>query len=378
MSRVPDSPRQYANTVSPARAARVRLLRRDNRTPRAIRVRPGHGVLADAHRPAPGAYSRTQAWQSRRHYLLMVIPRLLRHPRTRACLNTHGIDADTFTRWVQTESRSGEPRNGRDVRVRPDTVARRAGLSERHVQRCRAAARELGVLVDVLPGRRLTLAESARARYHDGGHLVGFSTVSGFVVPAWLPGLGSLSPFPQGGAQTAETRLWSVAKVALRAPRSDVQRRLRRSPTGEDRPDPPRPRPRPSRTGADKATLGLARALADRVGWLQGTSPWRLRQTLLRFARAGWTVPDLVEAMDVKQARLGWTTPARHEVRFPWAFLARYLEDLDVHADHPRPELLRLRESARPWCGICDPRTRLRGLDTLHRCPTCHPLATRP
>lgn len=26
-----------------------------------------------------------------------------------------------------------------------------------------------------------------------------------------------------------------------------------------------------------------------------------------------------------------------------------------------------------PWCGICDERTRLIGLDEAHRCPACHP-----
>jgi hypothetical protein len=27
------------------------------------------------------------------------------------------------------------------------------------------------------------------------------------------------------------------------------------------------------------------------------------------------------------------------------------------------------------WCGICDERTRLMGLDVVTRCPQCHPLA---
>jgi Zinc knuckle len=30
-----------------------------------------------------------------------------------------------------------------------------------------------------------------------------------------------------------------------------------------------------------------------------------------------------------------------------------------------------------PWCGVCDERTRLIGLDIVHRCQECHPLARK-
>lgn len=30
-----------------------------------------------------------------------------------------------------------------------------------------------------------------------------------------------------------------------------------------------------------------------------------------------------------------------------------------------------------PWCGICDERTRLIGLDVVSRCQACHPLARK-
>lgn len=368
MNRVPDTPRQ-SNVLSPGRAVRrAAALRRH-------RARPGEGVAAWTHRPRAGAYSAHPGWLSRRHFLTVAVPRLLRHPHTRRVLHTHGVDPDTFRRWVETESRAaGQPSNGRDVRVRADTVARRAGLCERHVQRCRAAARELGVLVDVLPGRRLTMSECAAFRYHDGGHLVGFCTVSAFVVPAWL---WSLSPLPQVGAQAAGK---VTAVCGQGGPSGPAERGTAAPPALTDRGSSPPHRKqvrKPAQTGADIATLGLARALVGRVGWLGSTSPWRLRQTLRRFAVAGWTAADVVAAMDATQARMSWTTPTRGQVARPWAFLARYLRDLDTQADHPNPELLQLRRSARPWCGVCDPRTRLRGLDTLTRCPACHPLARR-
>lgn len=372
-----------SNTLSPRRAARrlrlIRAGRRNKQTrgaPRMIRVRPGEGAPAalarQVHHPAPTAYARTAAWQSRRHYLLVVVPALLRSPRGRSTLHAWGIEPDTFARWARWQSLYADRRNGRGCAVRPDTVARRAGLSERHVQRCRAAARELGALVDVVPGRRLTEQEAAAVRAHDGGHLIGFSTVCGFAVPAWLVKLGSLSPLPQVSPRTAETL---SATGGNGGPSAGALRGEAAPSALSDRRRSRRRRHRPPQTASQRAALALARATVARIGWLEGSSPWRILPALRRFAAAGWSADDLVDAIDQVQARCGYSTPDRGSVWAPFALLAHYLRGLDVDADHPHPELRNLRRHPIPWCGTCDPLTRLHGLDSVRRCERCHPLA---
>ncbi len=350
------------------------LVRRDGRTPRKRRVRPGDSPLEDRHQPAAGAYAGHRCWRSRSSYIRL-IRALLGHPRTWRALRRWHVDPETFVAWVAVESRYAHARNGRDVRVRPATIGAHAALCERQIQRCRAVGRELGLLVDVLPGRRLTLAEAVEVRELVNGHQAGFSTVSAFVIPAWLPSLGTMSPLPEVGRQVA----FRLSVICGEGGPSGAARRGEAVPTSSAaalnrRRPPPKPAKR-APTAEDRAALALARGCIGSIGWLRDVSPYRLAPALRRYARAGWTPPDVVDAIDLHQQRNAYGTPTRTAVRRPWALLAWYLRDFDPQADHPHPDALRLRESARPWCGICDPTTRLRDwlTDRPRRCPRCHP-----
>ena len=118
---------------TPLHARTPRVLTRRNGAPRRWRVPRGAGPLAGVHEPPPGAYARMACWRTRRSYITYVLRRLLELPRTREVLARHGIDPDTFARWARIEARSADRATGRDVRVRPDTVGDRAGMSERPI-----------------------------------------------------------------------------------------------------------------------------------------------------------------------------------------------------------------------------------------------------
>src|SRR5699024_2316358 len=100
-------------------------------------------------------------------------------------LARHHVARDTFRTWARHESLHANITSGRQLIVRPDTIALTMECATRTVQRCRAAARELGLLVDVQAGRMLTLAESMQARYQ-GSPQRGFANESALTVPAWL------------------------------------------------------------------------------------------------------------------------------------------------------------------------------------------------
>lgn len=88
------------------------------------------------------------------------------------------IDPDTFARWAAAEAAYGDHRTGRDSRGLLADVAATVDVSPRTIQRCRALARQLGILHTVALGR------SARALRRPHGET---STHHHVVPPALYP-----------------------------------------------------------------------------------------------------------------------------------------------------------------------------------------------
>jgi hypothetical protein len=356
-------------------AQQARVIRWAAESDRAVLPRR-HPGCRGVHYAAPeGSYSRVPAWKSRAHWLNLVVPLALSgRPEV---LRRHRVNADTFRFWARTESLYAQDQaTGRRVVVRPDVVAAVAEMSERHIQRCRAAARDLGLLIDVVPGRMLTEAECYTAR-RSGSPQRGLSTESAFAVPAWLggkawsqtcsgvhvtPTSGTPRPPLQVTVPTTSAFKRSAKTKVAASPPQHLQGRS----TREHR----------RRRGQGPA-YGLARSLQALVPWLRHEQPGRLVPALSRFANASpiWTARDVVDAIDQVNDRNNWTSLTSHHVKSrPAAVLAYYLRDLDVHADHPRADL-RTFQAIRPaWCGGCDERTRLleRADGRLQRCLACH------
>lgn len=274
---------------------------------------------------------------------------------------------ETFLKWIRAEAEAADGATGRGVRITPKQIAARIDMSERTVQTCRAAARQLGLLVDVVAGRRLSFVERLEA-HANGSKQRGLANESCLTVPSWLrPHL----PHHEHQAATVER-----SHGSSRRPRRAVDNRpnqTRKSRSHLPRCTPPSgstgptctspspvvtpttfatsaterartpgatPAPRTGRGGKPRAGLRLAQALTARVPWLRETTrPGNISTQLAKFeqARLPWTAADIIAALDATNQRLGWTSLTTEHIRTTGhAVLARYLEDLDVDADHPR------------------------------------------
>lgn len=214
-----------------------------------------------------------------------------------------------------------EQHSGRTVIVRPDTVAGLAGLSERHVQKCNRAARELGLEIVLETGRMLSELEVYAARRR-GSPQRGLSTVTAFVVPGVVrllvysdtPTRGRTSSSFVKKGSTFENRSAGSKGAPLRSAQP---------PTNQvSRPKPPGWR--------------LAADLTDQAVFLRRCSPRRVAPQLARFTCCPhrWTATQLVRAMDRINVRLGYSSPVRAK-RSPWALLKWYLQQIDEVADAP-------------------------------------------
>lgn len=359
-------------TCTPEQA---RIIRWAAESDRAVLPRRHPGCVGVHYQADEGAYSRVPAWKGRGHWLNVVVPLAL--SSRPAVLRRHRISCGTFRLWARTESLYAQDRaTGRRVIVRPDIVAAVAELSERHVQRCRAAARELGLLVDVVLGRMLTEEECYRAR-RQGSPQRGLSTESAFTVPRWME-------------KGVWARTYAVERVTPTSGRTPVSSKTslsvrstftRQATTNAAALPPQHQRQRSTRKRrrrrAQAPAYGLARALQALVPWLRHEQPGRLAPALTRFAKASptWTARDLIDAIDQINTRNHWTSlTSQHIKSRPAAVLAYYLRDLDVHADHPRADLRSFQARQPAWCRNCDQRSRLLELSDgrLQQCPACH------
>ena len=275
---------------------------------------------------APGAYAGTIGWTSREHYLGVVVPITLQlHP---GVLRRHEIAVDTFRRFLAAKTLyAQEQRTGRYVIVRPDTIAGLVGLSERHVQKCTRAARELGLEIVLETGRMLSEVETYAARRR-GSPQRGLSTTTAFVVPGAIR-LSVYSATPTRGRRSTRSTLESRTFETRSA-------RQNRAPLRSAR---PRERKRGT-TGPGEPAWDLAVALTQQVIFLRRCPPGRISAQLRRFTDPGttsglqWTAERLTRAMDQVNIRLGYTAPVQAKAA-PWALLSWYLGQVDPYADHP-------------------------------------------
>ena len=284
--------------------------------------------------PAPGARSGRIGWTSRAHYLEVVVPSVL--DANPEILKTHKVARDTLMRWITAETLYvQEKRSGRSCIVRPSTLAELLGCAKRTVQRCRAAAAELGLRVEVVAGRMLSLAECLAAR-QAGSPQRGLSAEADFCVPAAhrpRPDRVPDSPTPaaspvchvtptRGDSLQIDPDCFFPSEYRLPASRKDAAARRRQ------------------RKRVDSPAWKLAHSLIRRIPWARSLQPGRLAPLVTRFAKAdrAWTSVQLVAAMDrlnVESGPFGYTSPTRDQVKRPLGLFKWYLDQIDEIADHP-------------------------------------------
>lgn len=353
-----------------------------------------------------GAYAQLPAWRSREHYMTVVLPAALAARPDATAIHDRGhrrrVAVDTFTRVLWVHALAADDATGRGIRITTAQAATVAGCSERTVQHCRAIARELGLLADVVHGRQLTLDERLTA-YEQGSKQRGLANESCLTLPRWLLGYlpahepmfhrsRSRPPRPKKAARTNDygvgehrhTHRQGSGKTARDGDEcASVDNRAGENLSVEcctppcRTPDtnstsvgcqPPTITPQTAKTAPPAPTSGrntertaragmhLARQLVARLPWLRVTTrPGRIAPMLARFERASmpWTAADILAAVNAVNARMGWTALTSQHVRTNGhAVLAYYLRHLDVDADHPRlwqavAEQQRRREQAR-------------------------------
>ena len=270
--------------------------------------------------PSPGAYAGTVGWTSREHYLRVVVP--IAVGLHRDVLRRHEIAPDTFRRWAAAKTLyAQEQRSGRTVIVRPDTIAGLAGCSERHIQKCNRAAREMGLEIVLETGRMLSEIEVYAARRR-GSPQRGLSTVTAFVVPGAIKLLVYSDTPTRGKSSSSSVR-----------DRHTFKPRSARSQGAPLRSAPP-PTKRAQR--AKPSGWPLAVGLTQHAVFLKRCPPGRIAPQLARFTRCPhrWTAMQLIRAMDQVNIRLGYSSPVQPK-RSPWALLAWYLRQIDEVADAP-------------------------------------------
>lgn len=327
-------------------------------------VLPRWGINSPIRDPGaePGQYTGTVGWTSRDHYLAFVVPVAIK--MRPGPFKTHKVHPDTFRQWVRAKSLyAQEQRSGRRVIVRPQTVAELMGCSKSTVHRCQRVARDLGLEIVITPGRMLSDFEAYKAR-RKGSPQRGLSTVSAFVIPAWV-----LHPVDH---DTPSSGLFKASHVKEC---SALKRRSAGSKGAPLRSAPrKRRRPRPGDPAWD-----LAVQLAQRIPFLRGCPAGRLTGQLRRFVTTGlphrWTAERLIRAMDTVNRRRGWNAPWAAKTR-PWGILRWYLTQIDEVADHPAHDGPLIPTT--PWCGHCDSDAYRWILDpatgrSIRRCPTCNP-----
>lgn len=302
-----------------------------------------------------GAYSKIPVWQGRGAWLTYTIPVAIATHRER--LRSHGVSPDLFKAWALVKSGYAD-RNGRRCIVRPDVLASVLGCSERHVSRCNAAARAMGVEAVAMLGRMLNVNECLTAR-RTGSRQRGLSTEVALTTPLSLLALVSCVTPTRGRARKRNSH------VKTHSPHKGTK-----AATPSRRPD----------KQAWTAARHLAADLIRLLPWLRGESVRRLAPMLRRFV-LGWTAGDMLRALEARNRRLGrtWPNPQRIRTR-PAAILATMIREMDPDGDHPRYDLpvTFIEPCRRPdcdghgWINTTNPTT---DYALVLRCPDCPPSA---
>ena len=278
---------------------------------------------ANAHRGvhvvAPeGAYARVPVWSGRDHWLAFVVPVAI--ATHRGLMLRAGISADTFRAWAAVKSGYAHARTGRRCITRPDTVASVVGVTARHVERCNAVARSIGLEVVILAGRMLTLEESTGARRR-GSRQRGLSTEVALTVPTALrPAVDSVTP-TSGKTTTRKGDLRFPSSHGLAADKKEAAAPPRLQEAGRRR----------------RRARQLASDLVRIVPWLRSERPGRLAPTLSRFANAEppWSAQDVAAAIETHTLQTGRGEIRVERIRTREAvLLASILREIDVDGDN--------------------------------------------
>ena len=317
-----------------------------------------------------GAYSLIPTWLSRHRWLTVTVPVAIAcHPEV---LVKHGVSPLLLRRLARVKSQYAWS-NGRRCIVRPDTPASVLGVSERQVQRCNAAARELGLEQVVFEGRMLNQEERFHA--HDmGSRQRGLASEVALTIPVDQRGpVDHVTP-PKRWVSTHLTNQSAYSLGGLTAEKKEAA---------------PRPRP-PKRSRRGHPAWSLAQQTIRAVPWLASETPHRIVGLLSRFLGAPipWTGHTIAHALATQDRRLQRPTMHAQLIRTrPAAVLAAALQGLDPDTDHPSLAVGPLVAPPAAACGhpACDGRGWLRdlievaGYPRAVKCPRCTPsIRTNP
>lgn len=372
--RIPDDPRERRRLALTSRECPDGLSRwverRCLRTPALLprrhqsdRWRPKSAAPAGLHYETPdGANAGIPAWQSRKHWLQVIVPAALElMPEKRA----RRVSEDLLIRYLTVRSGYAHPATGRGAIVRPDTIASVLGVTKRQVQNAQKVARDMGLEVVIQTGRMLTWAERMEA-WRSGSHQRGLATEVSFTTPDELR--GTVEPVdvftPPRRSKTS-----SKSHLNLHSPNAA---------SGEKKDAAP-PRASTQRACRRRAGTHLAAQLVKLVPWLRHEQPGRLGPALARFATADtpWSAQDVALALSDLSRRRGHAaalTEDRIATR-PAVVLAGLLRQLDVEADHPTaaafptepPKPCRRPDCDHGWITLRDGR----GREVVAKCRTC-------
>lgn len=282
---------------------------------------------------APSDHAKHPAWHSPMQWMLLVAFALDTEEGERA--RKKEVSRQKILAVAHVEARSADYATGRSVTTSNATVARRAGISVRQVERARAWLRAMGLQVVLVAGRHLNRAERRAARAAHGGNQIAAASHRALVAPKrWVlaaarfftdDGTGDL---PSNAASSLTRHLFK--RVTKRA---DARRSAATRPPAKKkrRSAPPKPR--------DLASQRFAAQLQRRLGWLDLCKDRHIGHLCDLLERRNitpehWTVDALVTHLNQWIADNGWRLPqAAHS---PLAVLGTLL-DRAVTADTITP-----------------------------------------
>ena len=321
-------------SADPSQAQQIRwhALRRPGHVDQAVLLRRHRNTRAVRLEAPPGAYSRIPSWGSRALWL-RALECLLRQ-RTDV-LSHHHVSAAAVTGYAEAVSAYAEQATGRRCIVANRCLRELTGLSDATADRARRVLDTLGLRVVVLAGRRLQLGECLQARSR-GCRQTGFANEIALTIPAslWITLAAEAPTLFHEPPTIGNSAVTFQADVATSYPQDDNNAR---PPAAQHQPRGSAPKPRPTSPATDDLITGLH----QRIPWLRGEQPTRLRPLLTKYADSPlrWTVHDIITTIDQRNQREGWTSLTTGYIRTrPAALLAFYLNGIDPQADHPRAQ----------------------------------------
>ena len=129
-----------------------------------------------------GAYQGVLAWRSRSAWMSWVVEELATPRGVELCRGK--IKADTLLMVAREDAATADSSSGRGVSTSRATVAKRLGMSGRHVGTARGILEQLGAAVTIERGRHLSPQERSLARAAHGGYQEAAGSVRALTMPA--------------------------------------------------------------------------------------------------------------------------------------------------------------------------------------------------